>query len=116
MSGEQVTLDLDVRSRHEKWMAELADAAKTTGQRGAVAADPEGFRRALEAIATLAGEAYPFDAADVRAVAGRFQSPNVVGAAFSTARKAGLIEVAGYVPSRNVSRHGALVRLWRGAP
>jgi hypothetical protein len=114
MSAEQVSLDLDARTPHERWMAALADRAKVTGQGGAAAADPEGFARALEAIAELSAEGEPFDSTDVRAVAGPFERPNVVGAAFSAARKAGLIEVAGYGASRTVSRHGSLVRLWRG--
>jgi hypothetical protein len=116
VSADQAALPIDVRSPHERWMQTFAERAKSTGQSTAAAADPEGFEWALEAIAGLADQGYPFDAADVRAAAGPFERPNVVGAAFSAARKAGLIEVAGYATSRTVSRHGALVRLWRGAP
>jgi hypothetical protein len=116
VSADQAALPLDVRSPHERWMSELGDRAKITGQSGAASADPDGFERALQAIAGLIEDGYPFDAADVRAAAGPFDHPNVVGAAFSAAKKAGLIEVAGYSASRNVSRHGSLVRLWRGGP
>jgi hypothetical protein len=116
--NDQAALDFDARSwaekRSDEYRASLAVRAKTTGQGRAVAADPEGFARASNAIAALAGLGGPFDASDVRAWAGPFESPNVIGAAFSAARKAGQIRSAGVTTSKATSRHGGLVRLWEG--
>lgn len=103
---EQATLDTYAR--------DLADVARVSGQDCGRTADPDGFGRASKAIAQLAKLGRPFDAGDVRAWAGPFESPNVIGAAFSAARKAGLIRSAGVTTSRAVSRHGGLVRLWQG--
>ena len=119
MNG-QAALDIDARSwaekRSEEYRASLAAQAKRAGQVRAVSADPEGFARASNAISALAKLGHPFDASDIRAWAGPFQSPNVIGAAFSTARKAGLIRSAGVTTSKATSRHGGLVRLWEGVP
>ena len=121
MKGEQAALDFDARSwaerRSDEYRASLADRAKTTGQGGrAVAADPEGFERVSKAIAELAEAGEEFTADDVRAWSGPISSPDVIGAAFSAAKKAGLIRVAGVTTSKAVSRHGGLVRLWEGVP
>jgi hypothetical protein len=116
--SEQVGLDFDARSwaekRSEDYRASLASRAKRTGQVRAVQTDPEGFERASRAIAELAKLSHPFDASDVRAWAGPFETGNVIGAAFSPAKKAGLIRVAGVTTSKAISRHGGLVRLWEG--
>lgn len=71
-------------------------------------------------IATLARRSEPFTGDDVRAEAlarllGQPSHPNAWGAAMSAARKRGLIEAVGYTASTQVSRHGAIVRQWRGA-
>jgi hypothetical protein len=120
MKAEQATLDFDARSwaerRSDEYRAELAERAKDTGQTRAATTDPEGFERASKAIAVLAELGHHFDAGDVRAWAGPFETGNVIGAAFSAAKKAGLIRVAGVTTSRAVSRHGGLVRLWEGVP
>ncbi len=83
MSAEQVPFALDFRSDFEKWLDEyrrdFAKRAKSTGQGRAAGADPEGFERALEAIAEFASGREPLDATDVRAVAGPFDHVNVVG-------------------------------------
>jgi hypothetical protein len=117
--NEQAALDFDARSANERYAdeyrASLAARAKTTGQGRAVHSDPEGFERASRAI-ELAKLGRPFDAGAVRAWAGPFETGNVIGAAFSAAKKAGLIQVAGVTTSKAVSRHGGLVRLWEGVP
>lgn len=118
--NEQAALDFDARSwaekRSDEYRAALADRAKGAGQTRAVHTDPEGFERASNAIAELAKLGRPFDAGAVRAWAGPFETGNVIGAAFSAAKKAGLIQVAGVTTSKAVSRHGGLVRLWEGVP
>ena len=71
-------------------------------------------------IAMLARRAEPFTGDDVRAQAlerslGQPSHPNAWGAAMSTASKRGVIQAVGYTASTQVSRHGAIVRQWRGA-
>jgi hypothetical protein len=116
----QAALDIDGRSEAQKrtdsYRLTLAERAKETGQGRAVSADPEGFARASTAIQPLAALGPPFDASDVRAWAGPFESPNVIGAAFSRARKSGLIRASGVTTAKAASRHGGLVRLWEGVP
>jgi hypothetical protein len=118
VNGEQAAIDFDARSwserRSDEYRASLADRAKTTGQGRAVAADPEGFDRASKAIAELTKAGDEFTADDVRAWSGPFSLPDVIGAAFSAAKKAELIRVAGVTTSKAVSRHGGVVRTWRG--
>lgn len=120
MNAEQASFDIDARSPNERYAdeyrASLATRAKVTGQKRAAAADPGGFQRASDAIATLAELGRPFDAGDVRAWARPFSTGSVIGAAFSAAKRAGLIRVAGITTSKAVSRHGGLVRLWEGVP
>jgi hypothetical protein len=74
------------------------------------ASDPEGFRIACSAIASLAKSGRRFTADDVRASGVRGPS---VGSAFTTAARAGLITVVGYEPSRIPSRRGGLNRVWQ---
>ena len=120
MNVEQASFDIDARSANERYAddyrASLASRAKVTGQARAIQTDPEGFRRAARAIAVLAEFGNQFDADDVRAWAGPFESPDVIGAAFSAAKKAGIIRVAGTTTSKSVTRHGGLIRLWEGVP
>lgn len=71
-------------------------------------------------IAILARRGEPFTNDDVRAEAdqrmlGEPTHCNAWGAAMSTARKRGVIQAVGYTTSTQVSRHGAIVRQWRGA-
>jgi hypothetical protein len=120
VNAEQTAFEIDARSSNEgyadEYRASLADQAKGTGQARATQTDPDRFGRACKAIAELAKLGHPFDAGDVRAWAGPFETGNVLGAAFSAAQKAGLIQVAGVTTSKAVSRHGGLVRLWEGIP
>lgn len=120
MNAEQASFDIDARSPNERYADDyrtsLAKRAKLTGQAKAARTDPEGFERAAKAIAVLAEFGNGFSADDVRAWAGPFESPDVIGAAFSAAKKAGLIRVAGTTTSKTVTRHGGLIRLWEGVP
>jgi hypothetical protein len=120
VNAAQAALDFDARSANERYAdeyrASLAHRAKSTGQTRAAHTDIEGFERASKAIAALAKLGHAFDAGDVRAWAGPFETGNVIGAAFSAAKKAGLIRVAGVTTSKAVSRHAGLVRLWEGVP
>jgi hypothetical protein len=120
MNGEQAAFEIDARSANERYAdeyrASLADRAKRSGQARAVQTDPEGFERAARAIAVLAEFGNQLSADDLRAWAGPFESPDVIGAAFSAAKKAGLIRVAGTTTSKAVSRHGGLMRTWEGIP
>jgi hypothetical protein len=120
MSGVQATFDVDGRSDAQtltdSYRLDLAEQAKATGQRRAVERDPHGFERASDAISALPRLRQPFDADDVRVWAGPFQSVNVLGAAFSAAKKRDLIRTAGVTTAKAVSRHGGLVRLWEGVP
>lgn len=71
---------------------------------------------ARQAIGLLAQDGRPFSADDVHRLG--VPDPDVParwGAAFSAARKAGLIEPHGYVPSQRAGRNGSVIRQWRGA-
>jgi hypothetical protein len=94
----------------------ITNRARATGQRRAVERDPEGFQRACDAISALARLGQLFGADDVRAWAGPFETAKVVGAAFSAAKKRGLIRTTGVTTAKAASRHRRLVRLWEGVP
>lgn len=68
-----------------------------------------------QAIALLASLGEPFSADDLRDDRfGLAVKPNEVGPAFSRARRAGVIRLVGYRPSRCPSRHGGIQRVWVG--
>ena len=71
---------------------------------------------AEDAIATIIGLAQAhtvFTADDLAREMRKAPHPNMVGAAFSTARGQGLIEAAGYTTSNTPSRHHGVIRTWR---
>jgi len=73
----------------------------------------------MQAIATLARRGVEFTADDCRAIAGdppESCSPNLSGALFNAAAKAGLIEAVGYARSGRVIGHGNRLLSWRGKP
>lgn len=71
---------------------------------------------ARQAIGYLAQDGKPFSADDVHALGVPDpDSPARWGAAFSAARKAGLIVPDGYVPSQRAGRNGSVIRQWKGA-
>ncbi|WP_336715394.1 hypothetical protein [Arthrobacter sp. USHLN218] len=67
---------------------------------------------ALEVIESIAYEQWTFSSDDLRDRMRPAPHPNMVGAAFSTARKAGLITPIGYMASRSKSRRLGVVRVW----
>lgn len=70
---------------------------------------------AMHHIEFLASTGREFTADNVRQAVGEPDHPNRWGAVFLAARRAGLIEPTGtIVPSTTASRHGAIVRVWRG--
>lgn len=73
-------------------------------------------RHARAELEVLARTGLTFTAEDLIKVVGAADHPNRVGAAFMSARKAGIIEPTGsVVPSTTPSRHGGVVRVWIGA-
>jgi hypothetical protein len=69
-----------------------------------------------DAVATIIGLSQAqdtFTADDLAREMRKAPHPNMVGAAFSTARVQGLIETAGYTTSNTPSRHHGVVRVWR---
>jgi adenosine/AMP kinase len=69
-----------------------------------------------DAVATIIGLAHAHDtftADDLCREMRKAPHPNMVGAAFSTARGQGLIEAAGYTTSNTPSRHHGVIRTWR---
>lgn len=78
-----------------------------------------GYRELLLcAIEVLAAKGEPFSADDARAIAGdppRFTHPNVAGACFNAAARAGIIRMVGVGISRRAVGHGNLTRLWMGS-
>ncbi|GAA1549807.1 hypothetical protein GCM10009804_02990 [Kribbella hippodromi] len=77
----------------------------------------DGWRAYARAeLEVLARTGLTFTADDLVKVIGAPDHPNRIGAAFLSARKAGIIEPTGEVrPSTTPSRHGSLVRVWKGS-
>ena len=96
----------------EAYGRQIATTLRVVGERRSRQSDPDAFDAALRAIEEVAAEGWTFDAADVRARLGPGYEA-VLGAAFGAARRASLIECAGYGTSRTLSRHGSLTRVWR---
>lgn len=72
---------------------------------------------ARQAIETLAAVGLPFTADALREDPFNLPDPHhpsQIGAAFRAASQAGLIRPVGYATSLVPSRHGGVVRLWRG--
>jgi len=68
----------------------------------------------LQAIRHLASSGEPFTADDLAPLLHRVGS-QVIGAAFRIAARRNLIEPVGYAQSSSPSRHGGLLRVWRGS-
>ena len=96
----------------ESYARTLSTVGREAGERRSREADPDGLARVLEAIEDLANEGWTFTAADVRARTGPGFGA-IMGAAFHTARRQGLIEAVGVEASKSVTRHSSLVRTWR---
>lgn len=82
------------------------------GQEQATDAHPDDRARVDAAIRDAAATGRPFSANSIRDVHGC--TGGVVGAAFSAARKAGLIEAVGDDDSTGASAHGHRIYQWRG--
>lgn len=87
-------------------------AAKARGQATATTANPYGFARVGAVIRQLAATGQPFDANTARPLHG--ETGPIVGAAFTAAKAAGLIEQVGDTTSTSTSTHGHRVYRWRG--
>ena len=73
-------------------------------------------RQARQELEVLARTGLTFTADDLVKLVGAPDHPNRIGAAFMSARKAGVIVPTGMVvPSTTPSRHGGVIRCWRGA-
>lgn len=71
----------------------------------------------MQAIEHLAGTDRVFTADDLHSLGIPLPPhPNHIGALFSAAHKAGLIQPVGYAPSAREGRNGSVVRTWRGGP
>ena len=98
----------------------LGLALKREGQAKAFDAESELTREALaQAIAGLAARGEPFTAEDARRVMAGWgiaepAHPCSVGAAFTHAATAGLIEAAGFTTASRDQRRGSVLRLWVG--
>ncbi|UDL14884.1 hypothetical protein PP357_gp37 [Arthrobacter phage Sarge] len=79
----------------------------------AVLEDTDWPADAVAKIIDLAHAHPTFTADDLAREMRKAPHPNMVGAAFSTARGQGLIEAAGYTTSNTPSRHHGVVRVWR---
>lgn len=87
-------------------------AAKSTGQALASAAHPDERAAVDAAIRQAAASGLPFSANSIRHLHG--VKGGVVGAAFSAAKNAGLIEACGDDTSSSESTHGHRIFRWRG--
>lgn len=93
-------------------LAEASNRSRDAGLDGARRGDPDGFDLAVGVIRRLAWSGRTFSADTVRAET--VIASNAIGAAFRHCHTQGLIEAVGYVTSRSPSRHGGVLRLWRG--
>lgn len=106
MTDDQLSLDFD---------AATPDGAYRGVDQAEENAETNWLAWALDELAVLARTGLEFTAADLMQVVGAPDHPNRIGAAFRAARRTGLIEPTGsVVPSTAASRHGAIVRVWRG--
>jgi hypothetical protein len=111
------------RTSESKAQATLEDYAHEVAERAAATAISrvlsgdldEWSDEALSWIGSLEGDT-EFDASDLRRACSPAPSPNLIGAVFRRASKAGLIEMVDVARSRDVTRHGGLVRRWRTLP
>lgn len=85
---------------------------KSAGQSIATNAHPDEHSAVMAAIKSLAASGRVFSSNDARPLHG--VSGPIVGAAFTAARKAGLIEAVGFTTSTEPGTHAHPVRTWRG--
>lgn len=105
MFSEQLDL-VDAIRRREQGMAEVEAHS-----------DSEYRYRLIGAIEVLAASAREFTADEARKIAGDpppTTHPNIAGALFNAAAKAGTIRMVGYGLSTRPQGHGNLVRRWIG--
>jgi hypothetical protein len=95
----------------ESYVHDAAEWARDSGLDASVKADRDGFEEALGLIAAYPSGSVLF-ASRVRPQQ-QVGSPRVLGAAFRTAAKRGLIEADGFGTSSAASRHSGLERQWR---
>jgi hypothetical protein len=95
-----------------------AEAEKSTLNDAVANADPWWSDGAFRAVVDIAKTRLPFEAYDVQVgyALPEPHHPSAWGAVFRIAYERGIIVPAGAMSSRKPSRHGSLVRLWRGAP
>lgn len=91
---------------------ESAQRLRDRGQAQALAAHPDERARVEAAIRKLAATGREFSANEARGLHG--VSGPVVGAAFTAARKAGLIRAVGFTTSTDPGTHAHPVRTWIG--
>jgi len=78
-------------------------------------ADPSWVAAAVGLLETFAATGTTFSADDLRdGLPTTTSGTKALGGVFSDAAARGLIEVAGFGPSRSASRRGGAIRLWRG--
>lgn len=105
---------LDGQGALDVYREDFARAAARAGLERAAIGDSLAFEVASDAIRDLASTGAHFDADDVRAYSKVPLTGPTIGAAFGHAAKSGLIEEVGFAKSKTVSRHGGLIRVWRG--
>jgi hypothetical protein len=98
----------------EVYRRELRDDARRAGEEGSRLSDPDGFDEARSIILELVDEGFTITADDVRPRL-TVGTADVLGVAFGSLRREGLIEADGYALSRARSRHGSVIRRWRRA-
>lgn len=98
---------------------DLAYALREQGQdRVTAASDDQDIAVVDQAILTVAERGAPFSANDVRPLLPALRSKNLVGARFTSLRKAGRIRrhkvngMAQYVPSTDEGTHGHPIAVW----
>lgn len=98
--------------------ASLGERAKNKGMAAAEANTPAEWARDCDAaIRTMAARGEPFQAADLirEGLVAEPDHPNRWGPRFQAARRAGVIQEAGFVQSTRATVHRSICRQWRGA-
>jgi hypothetical protein len=102
----------------DRYAAELADRARTTGQDSALrrsADEDDGWQaEALRALRILAERGDPFTADDLRARVGPGPSRGGLGAILAIGVRERTIRCVGFATSRRPVRRGGVVRIWSG--
>lgn len=101
--------------RFEQLGLGLGRERRDRGTRKVSSNDPTFQLHAFDVIERLAQPGTSFTADDVAVrLEIKPRHPNSIGAAFLSARRAGVIEVVGYTQAKRANQHATMLRVYRG--